>query len=216
MSNDINFRKVWVECAASVMHCSYCCSSAAKGDRPQTGWVGREYQPGRDIVVLLQNPGVAPKTFSTQRETGAQRLLKQFSDRPGVEAYSELVDFMLADMAGTEENAPWAKWTHPVSKLIVNPQRLAWLNVVKFRTPGESRKDDPVTSEAVLHSVSEHLPRELRALNPRAVISIGVHARTALDLLNLPPRMSRGHLKLQGSSNEEVANLRSLFLTAGS
>jgi len=125
------------------------------------------------------------------------------------------MQFMLADMAGETGGIPWAKWTHPVSKLVPDRDKLAWMNVVKFRTPGKARKDDPVTQEAARHGVTVHLHRELEILNPKAVITIGNEARSAVDMLRLPPTMIRDHLKLQGASTEEVFKLRQKLVKAG-
>jgi hypothetical protein len=123
---------------------------------------------------------------------------------------------MLADMAGeARDGPPWAKWKHPVSKLIPDRERLAWINVVKFRTPGTNRKDDPVATSATMHSITTHLQRELEVLQPKALISLGKVAGAASKALRLPPEIELHCLKLQGTSTEEVLELRKRLLDAG-
>jgi hypothetical protein len=188
------------------MRCPYCCSQVAvHGDRPQPGWVGTAYRPGQDIVVLLQNPATPPSGYSSAREASAQQLLKKFANEPLEETYSELADFMLADAIGLNGEA-WGLWKHPVSKLVKNPDQLAWLNVVKFRTPRESRKNNSVPADAIKHSIDVHLPHELQILKPKNIVAIGVVARKALERLNVPKDIVE-HLE-QRCKNEDIANLR--------
>ena len=215
MSGEIEFRLALVEAAAAVMRCEYCLSHAPQGDLPQPGWVGSRYIPGRGVVVLLQNPGAAPTDYGTGREASVQKLLREFAENPSDETHSRLMRFMLADMAGANGGSPWAKWTHPVSKLVPDQERLAWMNVVKVRTPGKTRKDDPPTIDAARHGVSGHLQREFDILKPRGVVTIGNEARSALAELRLPTTTVLGHLKLQGASTEEARVLRLQFLNAG-
>ena len=206
MSREQSIRAAFAECASTTMRCSYCCSQAAvHGDRPQPGWIGSAYSPGQDIVFLLQNPAAPPCGYSSARESSAQRLLKKFADEPLEETYSELADFMLADATGLNGEA-WRLWTHPISKLIKNPDQLAWLNVVRFRTPGESRKNNPVLAGAVRHSIDVHLPHELQILKPKTIVAIGAKARKALERLNVPKDIVE-YLE-QRCKNEDVANLR--------
>lgn len=214
MSRGANFSQELVATAAVVMRCNYCRAGAPTGDRPQPGWVGDRYMPGRGVVVILQNPGAAPANYGTVREASVQRLLREFTASPSVESHERLMRFMLADMVGDLGDRPWAKWTHPISKLIPDRERLAWMNVVKFRTPGVTRKDDPVTQSDLNHGV-QHLERELRILDPIGIVTIGAKARSAMEMLRLPPEIVLGHLKLQGSSNVEVMDLRRRLLDAG-
>jgi hypothetical protein len=161
------------------------------------------------VVILLQNPGAAPKNYGTEREASVQQLLREFSSDPTQETYTQLMRFFLADMAGEKGGPPWAKWTHPVRKLIPDRERLAWMNIVKFRTPasGTGRKDAPVTSDDMQHG-TKHVQRELEVLKPKAVITIGSEARNALVMLELSPTVIKRHLKLQGASTNEVEQLR--------
>src|SRR5215213_6454501 len=159
MGRGANFRQELVEAATVVMRCNYCRSGALPGDQPQPGWVGDRYMPGRGVVVILQNPGAAPAHYGTVREASVQRLLREFTVNPSVESHERLMRFMLADMAGDLGDRPWAKWKHPISKLIPDRERLAWMNVVKFRTPGVTRKDAPVTPSDLKHGV-QHLEHE--------------------------------------------------------
>lgn len=191
------------------MTCTYCLSKTALGDLPQPGWVGSDFQSGRDVVVVLQNPGVAPLNYSDTREASVQRMLAQFSNDPSEHNYAALADLMLADMAGENGGPAWAKWTHPVSKLVPDRKRLAWINVVKYRIAGTGKKDGAVTREAVEHSIAHHLPDEIDVLRPAAIVTIGNEARSAISDLKLSPVIKTRHLKLQGASNEEVARLRS-------
>jgi hypothetical protein len=212
---DVAFSQGVVDAAVAVMRCEYCCSHVPNGDRPQPGWVGDCYTAGRGVVVLLQNPGVSPADRGNEREAQGQRLLREFTEHPSIDTYTELMRFMFRDMGGQNGGPPWAKWTHPVSKLIPDRRRLAWMNVVKFRTPGQSRKDGPVTPEAVEHGIARHLQRELTVLQPKAVVSLGTEARKALSMIQLPPAMMTCHLKLQGASDREVRTLRQLLIQAG-
>lgn len=202
-------RSLFAKCALATMRCSYCLSRTARGDLPQPGWIGSDFKSDRDVVVILQNPGVAPLNYSNTREASVQRLLARFSTDPSEDNYAALADLMLADMAGENGGPAWAKWTHPVCKLVPDRRRLAWINVVKYRIAGTGKKDGPVTREAVEHGIHHHLPGEISALRPAAVITIGNEARAAISSLTLAPGIKRGHLKLQGASNEEVTRLRS-------
>jgi hypothetical protein len=120
-------------------------------------------------------------------------------------------------MAGDAGGRRWSKWAHPVSKLIPDRERLAWLNVGKFRTPGKTRKDDPITLDAVEHGATVHLQHELDVLKPLGIVTIGTDAGLALSTLTLAPGTIRGHLKLQGASNKDVAvlRIRKMLLDAG-
>jgi hypothetical protein len=213
--DEVGFRRAVVEAAAVVMRCSYCSSHAPEGDQPQPGWVGSQYLPGRGVVVLLQNPGAAPADYGTEREATVQRLLREFTANPSIATHERLMGFMFADMAGENGGPPWARWTHPVSKLVTDREQLAWMNVVKFRTPGTSRKDAPVTGDAVRHGVAAHLQQELEILQPRAVVTVGNEAHSALTMLRLPPTTIVARLKLQGASLKEVQEVRKQLRDAG-
>jgi hypothetical protein len=215
VTQDDAFRQTVVKAAAAVMRCEFCRSHAPVGDQPQPGRVGIRYTPGRGIVVLLQNPGAASEDYSTEREQRAQLLLQEFSANPSIATHASLMRYMFADMAGENGGPPWAKWTHPVRKLVSDRERFAWMNVVKFRTPGTTRKDDPVTYEATQHGVTAHLQQELDVLQPKAVVAFGNDAGSALRSLRLPATLIVHRLKLQGASAEEVRIVRRQLLMAG-
>lgn len=162
MNRSTEFRASLVTLAAAVMHCEYCCEQAPPGDQPQPGWVGRDYVPGSGVVVVLQNPAVAPPIYDTQRELRFQEALRDFSVDSNLRTYESLMRLAFDDMTGADGVQPWPKWTHPVGKLFDKPNRaaeelralphcsrLAWMNVVKFRTD----KNGAVPSRAVHHSV---------------------------------------------------------------
>jgi len=178
------------------MQCSECRASAPAGDVPQPGWVGRAYQPGRGLLVILQNPGVTPANHADARDSRQQDLLRAFDNEPSIETHAALMDFMFADMGG-EVDAPglvtpgvrsgvrWRKWAHPVSKLIQDRTKLAWLNVVKVRTPGTHRKDAKVPMDLVSHGLG-HLKSEIQILKPRAIVTLGDEARDAIASPSMP------------------------------
>jgi len=213
-----------VKAAAAVMHCEYCCEQTLPGDQPQPGWVGRDYVPGRGVVVVLQNPAVAPTIYDPQRESRFQEALRGFSADPNLKTYEHLMQLAFDDMTGGNGVPSWPKWTHPIGKLFDQPNRaaeelraaqhcsrLAWMNVVKFRTAENSA----VPPRAVHHSINMHLRHELEVLRPKALVSIGSAARKALNELSLSKNLVRGHLKLQGASNAEVKTLQMLLHESG-
>lgn len=221
MSSEVDFRLKLVELADKVMHCPDC-NSSPNGGLPQPGWVGNRYSPRSGLVVLLQNPAAAPKDYGSPREQSIQHLLRVFRDSPSKENYENLMQLIFADMVGKDLDGwpvgrRWAKWAHPVSKLISDREKLAWINVVKCRTPGEKRKDDPITRRVADHGATEHVQHELKILKPRAIIAIGKEAFSSLKMLQrLPPETALvDSLKLQGASNTKVEELRRKLLDAG-
>ncbi len=219
-------RKFWeqvAEAAARVLSCQTCQASAAgptsgrhPGERglPQPGWVGPQFQPGTGVVIVLRNPAVADDSYGTAREQQAQRRLRLFAEAPTVEAYQQFVQESIRDVVGDPAagKRPWRKWTHPVSKVVdgyLHPEQLAWLNVVRHRTPvsgSTDRKDAPVSDAAIAHGIGSHLRPELELLQPAAVVSIGSVARDAVE--GIPGSWRRFSLKLQGASDKEAHAIR--------
>ncbi len=124
---------------------------------------------------------------------------------------------MFADMAGDTGGPPWAKWSYPISRLAPDRDKLAWMNVVKFRTPGVTEadgKDAPVPRDAVDHGIHVHLPVELRVLKPAAIVAIGAEARSALARLR--PTVLVGYLPQRPlPSRQTVDALRQRLINAG-
>jgi hypothetical protein len=220
------FRASLVSLAAAVMHCEYCCGQALPDDQPQPGWVGRDYLPGSGVVVVLQNPAVAPQIYDTQREALLQEALRDFSADSNLKTYEYLMQSAFDDMTGARANdvKPWPKWTHPIGKLFDKVDRaaeelraprhcsnLAWMNVVKFRT----EKNRAAPQRAVQHSIDMHLRRELKLLRPKAIVSVGSAARTALESMRLPGNPIRCHLKLQGTSNVQIKAVQTRLREGG-
>jgi hypothetical protein len=206
------FRHALVAAASAVMHCEFCRAH----DQPQPGWVGAHYSPGRGLVVVLQNPAAAPNGYGSAREKQVQAILRDFTANPSVATHTQLMRFMLADMAGENGGKPWPKWVHPVSKLISDRTRLAWMNVVKFRTPGTTRKDDPLPDGAAQHGAEVHLQNEIiEILRPKAVIAFGADAANSVQVLQLPDSILVHRLKLQGASDQEIQKVRQLLLGSG-
>lgn len=212
-----------VAAAARVLSCPTCQTGAAgptsgrhPGERglPQPGWVGSEFQWGTGVAIVLQNPAVADASYGTIREQYVQRRLRIFAHAPTVEAYRRFVEESIRDVIGDPAagKRPWRKWTHPVSKVVdgyLRPEQLAWLNVVRFRSPaaaGAGRKDAGVSDAAIAHGINHHLRPELGLLQPAAVVSIGSVARDAVAMI--PGGWRRLFLKLQGASDVEVSTIR--------
>jgi hypothetical protein len=217
-----------VEAAAQVLSCPTCQASATgptsgrhPGERglPQPGWVGPQFQPSTGVVIVLRNPAVADDSYGPPREQQAQRRLHQFAQAPTVEAYRQFVEESIRDVVGdpTAGKRPWRKWTHPVSKVVddyLGPEQIAWLNVVRVRTPATSstgRKDAPVSDVAIAHGIRRHLRSELELLQPAAVVSIGSVARDAVEVI--PGSWRRFSLKLQGASDKEAYAIRDQLRT---
>lgn len=91
MSKSSKFRSSLVRVAAAVMHCEYCCNCTLSGDQPQPGWVGCDYVPGRGLVVVLQNPAVAPEIYDVNREALIQGALRDFSTTSNLKTYEHLM-----------------------------------------------------------------------------------------------------------------------------
>jgi hypothetical protein len=211
------------ETAARLLACPACRTGAAgpvsgrhPGERglPQPGWVGPQFQPGIGVAIVLQNPAVADASYGLAREQQAQRRLQMFAEAPTVQAYRQFVEASIRDVLGDQAagKRPWRKWTHPVSKVVdgyLRPEQLAWLNVVRFRSPGVgdgSRKDAIVDDAAIAHGIRHHLRHELELLQPAAVVSIGSVARDAVAVI--PGKWRRFSLKLQGASDLEAYAIR--------
>jgi hypothetical protein len=211
------------EAAARVLGCSTCQSGADgptrgrhPGERglPQPGWVGPAFQPGRSVVIVLQNPAVADTSYGTPREQQTQDRLRLFTDAPTVEAYQRFVEESIHDVVGDKAagKRAWRKWIHPVSKVVdgyLRPEQVAWLNVVRFRTLAGSlghRKDAKVSDLAIAHGIRQHLRPELELLQPAAVVSIGSVARDAVAVI--PGGWKRFSLKLQGASDAQAYAVR--------
>jgi hypothetical protein len=209
--------------AARVLSCPTCQTGAAgpasgrhPGERglPQPGWVGSEFQSGSGVVIVLQNPAVADASYGITREQQAQRRLRMFAEAPTVEAYRRFVEESIRDVVGDRAagKRAWRKWTHPVRKVVdgyLRPEQLAWLNVVRFRSPAAGdgdRKDARVSDMAIAHGIRYHLRPELESLQPAAVVSIGSVARDAVAVI--PGRWKRFSLKLQGASDSEAYAIR--------
>jgi uracil-DNA glycosylase len=221
MSSEAELRVGLVELARAVMDCEHCRSPYRPEDLAQPGWIGNRYRPGHGVVIVLQNPAAASTKYGTHREDSVQHLLREFKAHPSIESHEQLMRFIFADMAGEDPcgrpvERPWAKWKHPISKLVSDREKLAWMNVVKFRTPGKKRKDDPVTRSAARHGLTEHLQHELKILKPRGIVTIGKEACSSLRMLRLPSEtVLVGHLKLQGASTVEAKELNRRLLDAG-
>jgi hypothetical protein len=216
------------EAAARVLSCPTCQASAAgstsgrhPGERglPQPGWVGPQFQPGTGVVIVLRNPAVADDTYGTAREQETQGRLRRFAQMSTVEAYRQFVEESIRDVVGDPAagKRPWRKWTHPVSKVVdgyLGPEQLAWLNVVRVRTPATAstgRKDASVSEPAIAHGIRQHLRPELELLQPAAVVSIGSVARDAVEVI--PGNWRRFSLKLQGASDKEAYAIRDQLRT---
>jgi hypothetical protein len=162
---------------------------------------------------VLQNPAVADDSYGATRGQQAQRRLRLFAQAPTVEAYRRFVKESIRDVVGDPAagKRPWRKWTHPVSKVVdgyLHPEQLAWLNVVRFRSPaaGAGRKDTMVSDAAIAHGIRHHLRPERELLQPAAVLSIGSVARDAVEVI--PGSWKRFFLKLQGARDDEAYAIR--------
>lgn len=166
------------------------------------------------MAIVLKNPAVADDSYGTTREQQAQRRLRRFAQAPTVAAYRRFVEESIRDVVGDRAagKRPWRVWTHPVSKVVdgyLHPEQLAWLNVVRFRTPaaaGAGRKDAPVSDAAIAHGIRHHLRPDLELLQPAAVVSIGSVARDAVE--GIPGSWKQFSLKLQGASDNEAYHVR--------
>ena len=191
-------RMNWSELVAAEVGIACCgvCRARSQGDpgSPQPSWIGRDYESG-GIVFVLQNPGVAPdRLVWNQREKELSDLLSRFRTSGTVEAYRALVDEMHAQMQGIDGRGPqqWGRWRHPVSKCVPDclaPSQFAWMNVVKYRTPGRSERDRMPDRDEQSHGLG-HLQDELDLLKPRRIVTVGAVARDAVSQLDgdwLPP-----------------------------
>lgn len=205
----LTFWQAIAEAAGRVVNCETCRLGAPpKYGLPQPGWVGPDYKPGHGIVFILQNPAVSSDDYGDLREMETQRRLEMLAQEPNSERYTEYASQTIHDVVGDGfGKRAWRKWTHPVSKVVDDPRAVAWMNVVKFRTPGQARKDDSVEAQAVRHGLENHLGPELQILRPLVLVTVGNEANAAVD--RLPPTWShRYHLKLQGASDAEAADIR--------
>ena len=172
-----NFRELVAKNAHSVMICATCLSEVAEGDLPQPGWVGSRYEPCEGILFVMQNPGAAPKNYKEERDSCMQTELLLFKNSNTLAAYERLAQVFLEDATGRNKwKQPWKKWSHPVSKIVSDPQEMAWLNVVKVRTKGNAA----LSLSQVRHGISHHLTVEIESLNPALVVTIGKDAQISV------------------------------------
>ena len=197
----------FVDAAAAIVNCGLCLEYAeGEPGSPQPSWVGRDYAPG-GVVFVLQNsavPGIRDRDASgellpgpAQREASLARLLVAFRTAASAESYHDLVGAMHRWMQGKDgAGNPWTEWSRRVSKSVegcVDPERIAWVNIVKYRTPGNRR---PGTHE--FRHGREHLRVELEALRPSMIVSVGGPAREALRKLGVE---ADEHIAQRGSGS---------------
>jgi hypothetical protein len=202
-----------VSSAKDVARCIKCRKWAGELGIPNPGWVGADFAPNVGIVVVLQNPGLAPIGYEQHRELQMQADLHALAEadaQNSLKIYREFAARCIEDMLGCGNPwKAWHKWKHPVSKIVedvVPPSGLAWLNAARHRTAYNAN----LTPEQVRHGI-EHLHADIRVLQPMAVVAVGQHAVRSLALMKslnsselLPPVLS---IKEQGASNEEAYRL---------
>jgi hypothetical protein len=217
MNDHDKFRDELINSFGKVMHCGIC-QSVAKQGLPQPGWVGKKYMPGSGLVVILQNPAAKPKKVNQQAEDKTQCLLQEFKTNPSLESYEKLTDFIFSWMTGELDGKAWTKWKHPVKKLIDSTERLAWINAARVRTPGEQRKDDPVTSEQAKDGL-KHLQMELSILRPKAIVTFGKNARLAIENLTetsaIPQKTIIRNLPLRPVRTDDIQMVRQYLFESG-
>lgn len=203
-----NFRELVAQNAHNVMTCAICIAEAPVEDLPQPGWLGNDYEPGKGIVFVMQNPGKAPFNYGPGRDAEMRKELRTFSDSGTLHDYERLSQAFLRDANGTNSwRKPWPKWTHPVSKIVENAQQMAWLNVVKFRTIATvngNEKNAPLSDAQVRHGINNHLIKEIETLNPAIVVAIGSDAFSAVSEIKRTLRGTFTVEKLHGMSPSEI------------
>ncbi len=203
-----DLRELIAKNAYSVMTCPNCVAGAPEGDLPQPGWVGSKYEATKGIVFVMQNPGKAPMYYGTGRDAEMRDELRLFSNSGTLTSYERLSLAFMSDAIGANScRKPWPKWTHPVKKIVDDPQQIAWLNVVKFRTidvVGGSEKNAPLSDTQVHHGVSDHLTREIETLNPAIIVTIGGDAYSAVSGIKRVLKGSFVIEKLHGMSPSEA------------
>ena len=189
----MNSRMNWSEVVATEADIALCetCDLWSLGDpgSPQPSWIGADYEPGGTVFVL-QNPGVAPDhPVWNQREECLAEWLEQFRVDGNVKTHHQFVNEMHLQMQGRDGRGKerWGRWTHPVSKSVADcliPKQFAWMNVVKYRTPGDSPgvRDRAPSDDEQEHGL-EHLREELELLKPGLIVTVGAQPRAAVSQL---------------------------------
>jgi len=201
------FRSETASLARSVINCQQCEGWAGKLGLPNPGWVGSGYEPGKGLIVLLQNPAIVSANYGIDRDAILQDAILKLGTSESVADYDSLVERHIDDMLGFgDANWEWPMWSGIAGKIVADrlrPAELAWLNVAKHRTAA----NEPLTPEQINHGLG-HLKAELRLLNPFIVLTVGAPARVALDrLLNtgaVEPPVHTVAIAQRGASHIEL------------
>lgn len=214
-----SFWKDLVAVEHGIVACGTCrTSSGGDPGSPQPSWVGADFTPG-GLVILLRNPGVVPATWAADtRERRLAERLDRFRRDAALESYRDLVVEMHDQMRGVGPGGRerWRQWAHPISKCIdgcSSPRDIAWVNVVKHRTPGADVKDRATSRSEEQHGIAAHLTAELQILAPRVVLAVGSPALAAVQTLRGSWKLLT--IKQRLASNDDTLRVRQQIRSAG-
>ncbi len=151
-----------------VLKCERCPAGSVKHDSmyniPQPGWVGRSYS---GVMFVGQNPGEG-QTPPTNADRAYLDALRNVNDL-------ETLNAMHDQLKAATDTFVYYRSFHFESDI----ERVAYINVVRCRTGGNS-----VPEDAVRRQCRRHFLEWVRCLKPRAVIYLGLFAeRATSDLL---------------------------------
>jgi hypothetical protein len=185
--------------------CTFCLQRlGGRAQIIQPGWIGPDFERGKGIAVILQNPADPKSSYDDDRLRAYESRYSDFLANPCPVTVSSLMTHIMNDVLGIGQLRPWKQWTRIVQYLTNGKANdIAWLNTVPFPT----LNDKLPTSADVKHSVKNHLNEILTVLQPRAVVTVGSMADSALFYLNQMPRRHET-VPMRGFGSD-IANLRS-------
>jgi len=143
------------------------------------GWVGHDYQPG-SIVLLGINPGGGGDAYRgnpTDRALyGRLRAFRDASPQDLEAAFTRLNESWLSIQ---QTHSLWRVISAALDATGLRSSQVAFLNMLPFRT----REDKTAPSAVMANAWRLAAQPQIRALAPKAIVTLGFKAADALDRL---------------------------------
>lgn len=137
--------------------------------------VGRNYSKSKKrVCIIAQNPGESTKQSIDEEQTHLQKFYRSEKNKD----YEAFCEFMVKERFSGVKKWKLFDNFHVLTNLDILPSQIAFTNVVKCRTTDNNGLGQPL-----IRKCSYHLENEIKALEPKFVITLGAPARDEIKRL---------------------------------
>lgn len=175
------------------------------------GWVGHDYKLG-SIVLLGINPGGGGDAYrGNPTDSALYGRLRAFRDAPPQDRDTAFTALNETWMSVQQTHSLWRVISAVLAATGLRSSQVAFLNILPFRT----REDKAAPSAVMANAWRLAVQPQIRALAPKAIVTLGFKAADALERLASPgsvPRVfrlkrARGDTRVTDEAHATLAEL---------